>query len=151
MTMPTLGRSLAAALLVGLTVAYATAVQARHDAPPAPAVLEIPQPFVPVPTVPKVHYAPDNPLDVFLYQNRYYAWQDGWFVTRQPGQPWTYVQPHRVPRAVVLVPAQYYKRLPPGQAKKLYGTGPPGHSKHRHGHHGDDDGDHDHNHDHDDD
>ena len=62
-------------------------VQVNIGIPAAPQVLASPQPFVAVPDVPDVRYSPDNPLDVFFYRNRYYAWQDGWFVTPRPGEP----------------------------------------------------------------
>ena len=112
--------------------APAADVQVNIGIPAAPQVLAVPQPFVAVPDVPAVRYAPENPLDVFLYDDRYYAWQDGWFVTPRPGDPWVYVEPERVPRTVLLVPDRYYKRVPPGHAKHAgqhHGKGK-GHNKH---------------------
>lgn len=103
--------------------------------PAPPPVLVSPPQFVVVPTTPSVRYAPDFGINVFLYGGRYYAWNDGaWFVTANAGQPWVFVEPARVPRSVLVVPARYYN-LPPGQLKKVYGHGHGGHYKH----HGDED------------
>lgn len=92
--------------------------------PAPPPVLLAPPPLVVVPTTPAVQYAPVVPFDVFFYRGRYYAWQGAWFVTPNPGEPWAYIEPARVPRPVLIVPSRYYK-IPPGHLKKLY-AGPHG-------------------------
>jgi len=94
--------------------------------PPPPAVLIEPPQFVVVPSTPAVRYAPAASLDVFFYGGRYYAWQDGWFVAAHLGEPWAYIEPAQVPRPVLVVPARYYHKIPPGHRKRLYYTGPPG-------------------------
>jgi hypothetical protein len=115
---------------------------------PAPPAIVLPAPprLVVVPSTPAVRYAPDLDVNYFVYGGRYYTFHDGaWFMASVWSGPWAYVETVRVPRAIRIVPARYYRvppryvayrghphGLPPGQAKKLYGTPPPGHVKHGH-------------------
>jgi len=125
------------ALLTAIVFSAPLRAQARN----APAVVEVPlQLFIAVPSAPTVYYAPEAPLDVFQYGGRYYTWQDGWYVTERPGTPWVYVADNQVPRQVRLVPAKYYKRVPPGHAKKFDGEQRhhPHHHDHDHDGHDDD-------------
>jgi len=123
----------AMAVLAALTLSVAMPAEAATVAPPVLTITV--QPFIAVPTAPTVSYAPDYPLDVFHYGGRYYAWQGGWFVTDRPGQPWVYVSRNQVPQPVLLIPAQYYKKIPPGHVKKM----DRGHGKNKHDHDHDDD------------
>jgi hypothetical protein len=138
---------LAVAVLLSSPTAAHVQVGIQIGVPPPPPVLVAPPPLVVVPTTPAVRYAPAVSLDVFFYGGRYYAWQNGWFVAAQPGEAWTYIEPARVPRPVLIVPARYYK-IPPGHLKKLYAgphgphrgphgwyVGPDGHDRrHKHSH-----------------
>jgi len=143
--MPISGRSpILATVVAVMALVVAGRASAGHGAASPPVLVLPPEPFVTIREVPTVSYGPQLPTDVFQYRGRYYTWQNGWYVTNKPGKPWVAVQGNRVPQPVLLVPANYYKRLPPGQAKKLYGSGPPGHGKHHHDHdHDDHDRDHD--------
>lgn len=108
-----------AALLCAVAIASASAVPARAADVQVnigvPPLLSVQPPLVAVPPVPQVQYAPEAPYDVFYYGGQYYTYQNGWFRTRQVGNPWVAVQ--RVPRQVLVVPAKYYK-VPPGHLKK---------------------------------
>ncbi len=96
--------------------------------PPPPVVVQAPPRLVVVPDVPAVRYAPEAPVNFFVYGGRYFSFHDGaWFVATTYGAPWVYVPTVEVPRAVRVVPARYY-RIPPGQAKKMYREH---HGKHR--------------------
>lgn len=110
--------------------------------PPPPAIV-VPAPprLVIVPTTPAVRYAPDLDVNFFVYGGRYYTIHDDhWFVARAYNGPWTYVERADVPRAVLVVPARYYRGrhghphgMPPGQAKKYYRSVGWDHG-HHHGH-----------------
>jgi len=129
-------RSLRVLELVALCVVLfgvAPGAEAKHGGNPQ--VIVIPTDgYTAVPNYPSVQYIPNGPLDVFQHNGRYYVWQNGWYVADKPGKPVVYINRTQVPRQVLLVPTQYY-RLPPGQAKKLYGKPP--HKPH-HGHDDDD-------------
>ncbi len=127
----------AAALFALMLVVAATEARAKHAAK-APVLVVPADGYVVVPNSPSVQYIPNGPLDVFQHNGRYYVWQNGWYVADKPGKRVVYVNRAQVPRDVLLVPGQYY-RVPPGQAKKIYGVKP--HGKHRHHDHDHDDDD----------
>lgn len=113
---------------------------------PPPPVVALPwhPRLVIVPTTPAVQYAPDVDVNFFWFGGSYYTFHEGaWFVAPAWNGPWVFVQTVQVPRAIRIVPARYYRvppryvahqghphGMPPGQAKKLYATPPPGHMKH---------------------
>ncbi len=109
-------------------------------APPPPTVsLDInigsPPRFVVVTGTP-VYYAPSVSYNYFFYDRRYYLFHNElWFSAAYHNGPWTAIAFERVPRPILAVPVEYYKR-PPGHWKK---HGPPpwaqarGHEKKEHG------------------
>jgi len=124
-------------VVVGAAVLWALAAEAQvsvnvNIAPP-PVIFPAPPRVVVVPNTP-VYYVPDTSYNIFVYENRYYAFHDGgWFVATAHGGPWAFVPVERVPRPVVAVPVKYYK-VPPGHAKRMDGGGkghgcPPGLAK----------------------
>jgi hypothetical protein len=77
--------------------------------------------LVAVPGTP-VYHAPSLPHDYFFYGKKYYLFHDGmWLSAAYYNGPWTVIALERVPRPVLAVPVEYYKR-PPGHWKK---HGPP--------------------------
>jgi hypothetical protein len=139
-------------MLLAATPAFAgVSIHIGIPAPPS-IVIEAPPRLVIVPGAPVVRYAPDVSYNYFAYGDRYYTYSDGgWFVSPSYGGPWTYVERHRVPRPLLVVPRSYYRvppghayrtgyhghphGMPPGQAKKYYGWRGGGYD-HDHGHHG---------------
>lgn len=126
----------AAVAVVMLTPALAKGPKTRQAAP-APS-------WQRVPTAPGVEYAPKFHQDVFRYQEKYYHYDGGkWYCGKGYAGPWAVIQ--QPPRVFYQVEAPYFKTppgwakgnktgwrgesLPPGQAKKVYGTGPSGQSK----------------------
>ena len=106
--------------------------------PPAPVVVPPPPPpppqtvsldinigsppqFALVPGTP-VHHAPSVSYNYFFYGGRYYLFHNElWFSAAYYNGPWAVIALERVPRPVLAVPVEYYKR-PPGHWKK---HGPP--------------------------
>lgn len=83
---------------------------------PPPVIFASPPRVVIVPKTP-VYYAPDTSYDVFVYQDRYYAFHDGgWFLATTHRGPWLAIGLPHVPQPLLAVPTQYYK-VPPGHAK----------------------------------
>jgi hypothetical protein len=102
-------------------------VQVGVPSPP-PVVLAVPPPLVVVADVPGVHYAPAAQVDLFFFDKRWYYWHGGyWFAGPTHTGPWVHVVPAKVPRALIALPAKYYK-VPPGHLKHPK-KGPPGHVK----------------------
>jgi hypothetical protein len=142
-------RASTAAVALALLGALATPVPAADvhvginvGVPPPPSlVFESPPRLVVVPEAPEVRYAPDVSVNFFAYGDQYYAYDGGhWFVSHAERGPWAYVDRHRVPRQVLLVPTRYY------HGKHGHDGGPHGHGnghhkvKHHHeGHGGHDD------------
>lgn len=131
------GTALAADVHVGINIGI-----------PAPPSIVFPAPpqLVVVPSTPAVRYAPEVDANLFFYRGRYYTLHDGaWFAAPTYSGPWGYVERVRVPRAVLVVPARYY-RVPPSRMRRAYDRpreqhrGPRGprdrHDGHDHGHHG---------------
>jgi hypothetical protein len=98
---------------------------------PPPIVFEAPPRLVVVPSAPRVYYAPDATVNFFSYGGRYYTNDDGyWFVARDYGGPWSYVERRHVPHDILVVPHRYY-HVPP----RLVGGGHWDHGNdHGHGH-----------------
>lgn len=93
-----------------------------------------PPPVVAVPGTP-VYHAPGVPYNYFVYGGHYYLFHEGmWLSAVSHNGPWTVIALERVPRPILTVPVEYYKR-PPGHWKK---HGPPpwaqakGHDKKEH-------------------
>ncbi len=95
-----------------------------------------PPPLVVVPgTI--VYSAPSLPYNYFVYSGHYYLFHEGmWLTAASYNGPWTVIALERVPRPILAVPVEYYKR-PPGHWEK---HGPPpwarayGHDKDMKGH-----------------
>lgn len=108
-------------------------------APPPPTVnvdisIEAPPRFVLVTGTP-VYYAPSVSYNYFSYGGRYYLFHNElWFSSVYYNGPWTAIAFEYVPRPILTVPVEYYRR-PPGHWKK---HGPPpwaearGHEKKEH-------------------
>jgi hypothetical protein len=80
-----------------------------------------PPPVVVVPGTP-VYHAPSLPHNYFVYGGHYYLFHEGmWLSGASYNGPWTVIALERVPRPILAVPVEYYKR-PPGHWKK---HGPP--------------------------
>ena len=119
-------------LVVGCAALYALAAEAQVsvniNVGPPPVVFQVPPPVVIVPNTP-VYYVPDINYNVFVYEKRYYSFHEGaWFLATAHSGPWAFVAVERVPQAVLGVPVKYYK-VPPGQAKRMDGTGGSGQGK----------------------
>src|SRR5712692_5308579 len=72
-----------------------------------------PPQLVPVPSVPVIEYAPRVDANYFLYDGEYWVFSNGaWYVSRGYNGPWYTVQPELVPRPLLGVPVQYYRRPP---------------------------------------
>ena len=83
---------------------------------PPPVIFAAPPRVVVVPRTP-VYYAPDTSYNVFVYQDRYYAFHEGaWFLASTHRGPWVSVALPHVPQPLLAVPVSYYK-VPPGHAK----------------------------------
>ena len=97
-----------------------------------------------IPGAPGIQYAPDLNRDVFRYREECYFFDGSrWHRGRTYQGPWEQIA--EPPPVFYQVEPQYFKRppgwdrgrktgwgpydMPPGQAKKFYGTGPPGHFK----------------------
>jgi len=104
-------------------------------APPPPTVVVAPPPpivnvdinigapprFVVVTGTP-VYYAPSVSYNYFFYNGRYYLFHNElWFSSAHYNGPWATIAFERVPRPILTVPVEYYRR-PPGHWKK---HGPP--------------------------
>jgi hypothetical protein len=117
---------LIAALFVLVTVVPAVAhaqVQVHVDLGfrlPAPPRLIV------VPQVPTVRYVPAADADnMFFYNGQYWAFVSAdWYVSGSHNGPWIVVTPQFVPRALLLVPVQYY-RVSPGHWQKWERSRPP--------------------------
>ncbi|HSE06431.1 MAG TPA: hypothetical protein VLK35_19950 [Methylomirabilota bacterium] len=89
--------------------------------------LPAPPRLVVVPQVPAVRYvaAPAAPGNLFFYSGQYWVFSaGGWHVSGSYNGPWVVVAPDFVPRAVLLVPVEYY-HVPPGHWKKWAKHRPP--------------------------
>lgn len=113
--------------LVVVAVAAVLAAPARSHADgavgtilaaPPPIVVAAPPRLVIVPGS-TVYYAPAAGYNLFVYAGHYYSFHDGvWFYAQNGKGRWTAVRTEYVPRAVLAVPASYYK-VPPAQVKKV--------------------------------
>jgi len=98
----------------------------------------------PVPSAPGVEYSPGLKRDVFRYQEKYYYFDGSkWHCGRNYQGPW--VQIPEPPQTFYRIEEHYFHTppgwargkktgwgpydMPPGKAKKAYGTGPPGQSR----------------------
>jgi hypothetical protein len=88
--------------------------------------LPAPPRLIVVPQVPAVQYVPaPAPGNMFFYNGQYWAFvSGGWYVSGSYAGPWIVVAPQFVPRAVLLVPVEYY-HVPPGHWKKWERNRPP--------------------------
>jgi hypothetical protein len=75
--------------------------------------LGAPPQLVPVPAAPSVTYAPSVDANYFAYSGQYYVFSNGgWYASRRYNGPWVAVAPEYVPRPLLSVPVQYYRRPP---------------------------------------
>ncbi len=128
--------AVAALALLILAPAWGQVPMVPQAPPPAPN-------WRAVPSAPGIEYAPNLNQDVFRHQGKYYyydgsKWHSGknylgpWLNILQPPQVFYQVEPHyfkRPPGWDRGRKAGWQCDMPPGQAKKVYQTGPPGHSK----------------------
>jgi hypothetical protein len=120
------GRTVMLLAIVG-AMTYALAVEAQVDVSinivPPPVIFSAPPRAVAIPRMP-VAYVPDTTYNVFVYDGRYYSFNErAWFFAASHGGPWVFVPPERVPRPLLGIPVKYYK-IPPGHAKRMGGDGP---------------------------
>ena len=72
-----------------------------------------PPQLVPVPAAPAIEYAPAVNGNYFFYDGEYYVFSNGaWYGSRGYNGPWGAVRPEYVPRPLLAVPVQYYRRPP---------------------------------------
>ena len=75
--------------------------------------LPAPPQLVPVPSVPAIEYAPRVDGNYFAYDGQYWVFSNGaWYASRGYNGPWYVVRPELVPRPLLGVPVQYYRRPP---------------------------------------
>ncbi len=87
---------------------------------PPPLVIRVPPPVIPIPRT-NVYFPPTIDVDILFFGGYWYRpYQDHWFRARAYNGPWVFVEPHRVPRAVIDLPPDY-RRIPPGQRHIPYG------------------------------
>jgi hypothetical protein len=82
-------------------------------------------------TEPELVVVPSGPSYVYMVPGReglyffggywYRTYRGGWYRARIYDGPWSYVEVSRVPRYVLDVPPDYYRRLPPGYHRVPYG------------------------------
>jgi hypothetical protein len=75
--------------------------------------LPAPPPLVPVPSSPVIEYAPSVDGNYFSYDGQYWVFSNGaWYASRGYNGPWFVVRPELIPRPLLGVPVQYYRRPP---------------------------------------
>jgi hypothetical protein len=75
--------------------------------------LPAPPQLVAVPAAPAIEYAPNVNANYFVYDGEYYVFSNGaWYASRGYNGPWYAVRPEVVPRPLLGVPVQYYRRPP---------------------------------------
>ena len=94
---------------------------------PPPLVIPFPPPMIPIPRT-YVYFPPTIDVDILFYGGYWYRpHRDHWFRARSYNGPWVFVEPPRVPRAVIVLPPDYrqippgYRPIPYGQFKKYRG------------------------------
>jgi hypothetical protein len=94
---------------------------------PPPLVIPVPPPVVPIPRT-SVYFPPTIDVEILFFGGYWYRpYQDHWFRSRSYNGPWVFLEPHRVPRALIGLPPDYrhippgYRHIPYGQFKKNWG------------------------------
>ena len=68
---------------------------------PPPLVIPFPPPMIPIPRT-YVYFPPNIDVDILFFGGYWYRpHQDHWFRARSYNGPWIFVEPHRIPRAVI--------------------------------------------------
>jgi hypothetical protein len=87
---------------------------------PPPLVIPVPPPIIPIPRT-NVYFPPTVDVDILFFGGYWYRpYRDHWFRAHSYNGPWIYVEPQRVPRAVIGVPPGY-RHIPPGHQHIPYG------------------------------
>lgn len=87
---------------------------------PPPLVIPVPPPMIPIPRT-SVYFPPTIDVDILFFGGYWYRpHRDHWFRARSYHGPWVFVEPRRVPRAVISLPPDY-RHIPPGQRHIPYG------------------------------
>jgi hypothetical protein len=87
---------------------------------PPPLVIPVPPPMIPIPRT-SVYFPPTIDVDILFFGGYWYRpYQDHWFRARSYSGPWVFVEPRRVPRAVISLPPDY-RHIPPGHRHIPYG------------------------------
>lgn len=87
---------------------------------PPPLVIPVPPPLIPIPRT-NVYFPPAIDVDILFFGGYWYRpYRDHWFRAHSYNGPWIYVEPQRVPRAVIGVPPGY-RQVPPGHQHIPYG------------------------------
>jgi len=72
-----------------------------------------PPQLVAVPAAPAIEYAPRVDANYFFYDGQYWVFSSGaWYASRGYNGPWYSVRPDLIPRPLLAVPVQYYRRPP---------------------------------------
>lgn len=87
---------------------------------PPPLVIPVPPPILPIPRT-SVYFAPTIDVDILFFGGYWYRpYQDHWFRARSYNGPWIFVEPQRIPRAIIALPPDY-RHVPPGHRHIPYG------------------------------
>lgn len=116
-----MSRLLKVFLLVALLSAFAAPAWCQTAVPP-PVLQEVALPtpvppgvapaWAPVPTAPKIFYAPNIPGDLFLLHKKYYYYSGGfWYRSKHLRGPYRPVQ--KLPKALYRVDRRFFKTPPP--------------------------------------
>jgi len=87
---------------------------------PPPLVIPVPPPVIPIPGT-AVYFPPTIEVDMLFFGGYWYRpYRDHWFRAHFYNGPWVFVEPRRVPRAVISLPPDY-RHIPPGHRHIPYG------------------------------
>ena len=121
-----IGLAAVGAILIALTLCVAPSsagvnVNVGIGIPlPPPFVIPAPPPMIPIPRT-YVYYPPTIDVEILFFGGYWYRpYRDHWFRARSYNGPWIFVEPGRVPHAVISLPPDY-RHVPPGQRHIPYG------------------------------
>jgi hypothetical protein len=87
---------------------------------PPPLLIPVPPPIVPIPRT-NVYFPPTIDVEILFFGGYWYRpYRDRWFRSHYYNGPWVFVEPQRVPRAIIALPPDY-RHIPPGHRHIPYG------------------------------
>ncbi len=88
---------------------------------PPPVVFTAPPDVVVVPSGPAYVYLVPGRPGLYFYNNFWYRFHGGrWYWAHSYDGRWRYIETHLVPRYIIDVPTDYWRRLPPGYNRIRY-------------------------------